>query len=369
MSILAEERLSRRPVTAKKQRCFVVLDLFCGAGGFSEGFRQAGFKIAAGIDNDPLALETYSKNFPEALTIRRDLSKDFDWQTDSLRLILKHGIDVIIGGPPCQGFSIAGKRTKEDPRNTLYRAYIKLIERLNPAAVVVENVPTILSLFEGEIAKRIQRDFEGLGYKTTVFTLTASGYGVPQNRRRTFFVGTKSLKSFRIPSPTTTLSPITTEMAISDLPLLDNDAGGEVLKYASEPDNEYQRIMRRKSIEIYNHWAVIHLKRTVNIINLVPDGGNYKDLPSKLRNTRRVNIAWTRMNSKKPCFTIDAGHNHHFHYKANRVPTVRECARIQSFPDYFRFWGKKTSQFRQVGNAVPPLLAKAIAIALKEVLE
>ena len=368
MSILTQERLIGKPIISKKQRCFAVLDLFCGAGGFSEGFKQAGFKIVAGIDNDSLALETYSKNFPEAITLKRDLSKAFDWQTDSFRSILEQDIDVIIGGPPCQGFSIAGKRTREDPRNTLYRAYIKLIEHLNPAAIVVENVPTILSLFSGDIAKRIRRDFEALGYKTEVFTLTASDYGVPQSRRRTFFVGTKSLEKFKMPSPITAFSPITTEMAISDLPLLENNAGADVLKYITQPVNEYQRIMRNKSVEIYNHWAVMHLKRTIDIIKLVPDGGNYKNLPPKLRNTRKVNIAWTRMNSKKPCFTIDAGHNHHFHYKANRVPTVRECARIQSFPDRFRFFGNKTSQFRQVGNAVPPLLAKAIALSLKEVL-
>ena len=120
---------------------------------------------------------------------------------------------------------------------------------------------------------------------------------------------------------------------------------------------------------IKNHSISIHKEQTKQIISMVPDGGNYKDLPVELQSTRKVNIAWTRMNSEKPCFTIDTGHNHHFHYKENRVPTVRESARIQSFPDVFEFIGIKTSQLKQVGNAVPPIMAEAIAKQVIEVIE
>ena len=133
------------------------------------------------------------------------------------------------------------------------------------------------------------------------------------------------------------------------------------IPYSSKAKNDYQVRMRKGSKQLFNHWSVAHTEQTKSIIALVPDGGNYKDLPKRLQNTRRVNIAWTRMASYLPSFTIDAGHNHHFHYKANRVPTVRECARIQSFPDTFVFLGNKTSQYRQVGNAVPPLLAEVLA--------
>jgi DNA (cytosine-5)-methyltransferase 1 len=348
---------------------FNVIDLFCGAGGFSEGFRQAGFRIIAGIDNDSQALETYAKNFIAATVVNRDLSRNFLRSDAWIRNIQKAKIDIIIGGPPCQGFSIAGKRLRDDPRNRLYKAYLKFIKLLKPRVLVIENVPTILNLFHGEIAKQIKEDFEGFGYTTTVFSLLASDYGIPQSRKRVFFVGTKGRKSFRMSAPTTPFSPITVEMALSDLSLLGSSFEDDEDNYKRPPANEYQAAMRKGVRKLYNHWAVRHTPKTIEIIKLVPDGGNYKDLPVHLQNTRKVNIAWTRMNSKKPCFTIDAGHNHHFHYKANRVPTVRECARIQSFSDKFRFFGNKTSQFKQVGNAVPPLLAKEIALEVRRVLE
>ena len=135
-----------------------------------------------------------------------------------------------------------------------------------------------------------------------------------------------------------------------------------------DAQNAYQRFIRQNSKGVYNHDITKHNDKTKEIIAMVPDGGNYKDLPMELQQTRKVHIAWTRLNSKKPSFTIDCGHNHHFHYQYNRVPTVRESARIQSFPDNFVFLGNKGSQLKQVGNAVPPLMAKAISEQLKKYL-
>ena len=153
--------------------------------------------------------------------------------------------------------------------------------------------------------------------------------------------------------------------AISDLDFIgDSRLLPEHAEYLLEPQTEYQRMMRKDSSVLMNHVATIHTEQTRRIIAMVPDGGNYKNLPQELWNTRKVHIAWTRMRSDKPCFTIDCGHNHHFHYSANRVPTVREAARIQSFPDTFEILGIKTSQLKQVGNAVPPLLAEAVAKCL-----
>ncbi len=348
-----------------KYKC---IDLFCGAGGLSKGFFDSGYDIIAGIDSNAEALVTFQKNHPTAKAICYDLSNDIFKSTDKdIIELLGSKVDILIGGPPCQGLSIAGKRIADDPRNKLYKAYINLIKHFKPIAVVLENVPTIRSLFEGKIADAIIDDFTKLGFCVSVNTVYASDYGVPQKRRRTFFVGLLK-EAFTFPLPYTKQSPITCEQAISDLPLLQDELGGPCLPYSYKPVSDYQKLMREGSQFIYNHEAVEHTKRTKEIIRMVPDGGNYKDLPRELWNTRKVNIAWTRMNSNKPSFTIDAGHNHHFHYKADRVPTVRECARIQSFPDSFIFYGKRGSQYRQVGNAVPPLLAKAIADKLKEYL-
>ena len=159
---------------------------------------------------------------------------------------------------------------------------------------------------------------------------------------------------------------ITCEMALSDLPPLTDTLGEEVQDYYQKPKNEYQKLMRKKSTEVYNHIAANHSEKVRKIISMVPAGGNYKDLPEEYRHTRNFHVAWTRFPDDKPAPTIDTGHRHHFHYKYNRVPTVRECARIQSFPDDFIFLGNKTQQFRQVGNAVPPLMAEKIALQLRK---
>lgn len=338
-----------------------VLDLFSGAGGLSLGFQAAGFTIVGGVDIDINAIKTYAKNFPNSRAWLEDLNAPTleykKWETSQVG-----HIDVIVGGPPCQGFSLAGKRNPDDPRNLLYIKYMDAVEAISPKYVVIENVPNIASMNGGAVKRAIVADLEALGYVVQVETLNASHFGVPQARRRTFFVGSKPGLTFTFPKATTLENPYTSKDAISDLPSLDSSAIGVETQYKSSALNTYQKRMRTKSNSIFNHELVRHTQKTIQIVRLVPDGGNYKDLPEHLKDTRRVNIAWTRMNSNKPSFTIDAGHNHHFHYSENRVPSVRECARIQSFPDDFEFLGPRTSQYRQVGNAVPPTLAQAIAI-------
>ena len=332
------------------------LDLFCGCGGLSLGFEEAGFEISAGIDNDQEALETFAKNFKKAKTFNVDLSNKSQIPFDQIG-----EIDVILGGPPCQGFSIAGKRQAEDPRNKLTDAYINIVNQLNPKAVLIENVPNILNMANGSFRENITEMLEKLGFKVSIEKLNSVEFGVPQNRRRVFFIGVKDdyIRSNEI-DKLKSKNIITCGEALDDLPTLEHQLGDDAQSYAKEPQNEYQSLMRLKTQLVFNHISVDHKETTKSIIAQVPDGGNYKDLPLNLQSTRKVNIAWTRMNSNKPCFTIDAGHNHHFHYKQNRVPTVRECGRIQSFPDHFIFTGKRTSQYRQVGNAVPPLLAKTL---------
>ena len=341
------------------------IDLFCGAGGLSYGFQNAGFNILLGIDNDKKALDVFERTHNGAKSICGDITQI--GYKDIKDRIGDVSIDVIIGGPPCQGMSLSGPRKFEDPRNRLYLSYIRLVDEIQPKAFVIENVPGLVSLFGGQIKDSIIEKFSAMGYRVKYQILCASDYGVPQNRKRVVFVGTKGGVEFNYPKKIE--GKVTCSMALSDLPALEFELGEEVSCYASGPTNEYQELMRKNSSCVYNHIAATHSEKVKKIIAMVPDGCNYKSLPEEYRNSRNFHVAWTRFASDKPAPTIDTGHRHHFHYKWNRVPTVRECARLQSFPDDFIFLGNKTQQFRQVGNAVPPLLAQAIAVKVKEMLD
>ncbi len=342
-----------------------IIDLFCGCGGLSYGFESAGFKVLLGIDNDEKALETFEANHKGAKTICGDIT-EISYEKDIQPLIGKKKIDVIIGGPPCQGMSLSGPRKFDDPRNRLYLSYIRLVAEINPKAFVIENVPGLVGLFGGRIKDSIIQKLSQLGYTIQYKLLTASEYGVPQNRRRVVFVGMQK-GEYEYPEPVEEI--ISCKMALGDLPPIETGIGKDPANYVSEPQNSYQKKMREHSEVVHNHIAANHSERVRKIISLVPDGGNYKNLPDKYRESRNFNVAWTRFNSEKPAPTIDTGHRHHFHYKYNRVPTVRECARLQSFPDDFVFIGNKTQQFRQVGNAVPPIMAEAIALQLNKALD
>lgn len=342
-----------------------VIDLFCGCGGLSYGFESAGFNVLLGVDNDEKALETFELNHKDVKTICGDIT-EISYGEDIRPLIGGKKIDVIIGGPPCQGMSLSGPRKFDDPRNRLYLSYIRLVGEIKPKAFVIENVPGLVGLFDGKIKDNIIQKLSQLGYTVQYKILTASEYGVPQSRRRVVFVGMK-VGEYEYPMPTQ--KTITCEMALSDLPPIEAGIGEDPAIYVSEPQNSYQKKMRDHSREVHNHIAANHSERVRKIISHVPDGGNYKNLPEEYRDSRNFNVAWTRFNSKKPAPTIDTGHRHHFHYKYNRVPTVRECARLQSFPDDFVFLGNKTQQFRQVGNAVPPIMAESIAIQLIKALD
>ena len=341
------------------------IDLFCGCGGLSYGFEMAGFNILLGIDNDSKALETFELNHKNAKSICGDITQ-ITYENDIKPIIGDTEIDIIIGGPPCQGMSLSGPRKFDDPRNKLYLSYIRLVEEIQPKMFVIENVPGLVGLFGGQIKNSIIEKFKSMGYDIQYRILCASDYGVPQSRRRVVFVGSR-IGKYEYPS--TDHEIITCSMALSDLPPLEDELGEETMPYETLPQNKYQELMRRRSKAVKNHVAASHSERVKQIISLVPDGGNYKDLPEEYAHSRNFHVAWTRFASNKPAPTIDTGHRHHFHYKYNRVPTVRECARLQSFPDDFIFLGNKTQQFRQVGNAVPPIMAWEIAKQVMKSLE
>lgn len=357
-----------------------VVDVFSGAGGLSRGFMDAGFNVVLGVDFDDAALKTFQENHGHADIMKLDLfdhdniDKIVDYLSEK-----KIDLDVLVGGPPCQGFSLAGKREEFDKRNVLYSAMVKVAERLQPKIVVLENVLGMLTLYNGAGAQRVREDFESIGYELEdPRILYAPEYGVPQIRKRVFFV--MKLKeeikgTFKYPEPELTESEfITTEQAISDLPSLigsEDYSLNQLWDYKEQSLSIYQSFMRKDSITIHNHIPTKHADETVRLIKLVPEGKNYKALPIEELEKRefKYNEALTRYHSKKPSRTIDTGHRTHFHYKYDRIPTVRENARLQSFPDDFIFYGNKQEQYRQVGNAVPPLLGKAVAKKVKELLD
>lgn len=338
-----------------------IIDLFCGCGGLSKGFEKAGFEVELAIDLWEDAVKTYNHNHKEAIAICDDIHNLGD---DILNRIKEKGEVVgVVGGPPCQGYSTVGTRDVNDPRNHLYLEYCRIVEKILPEFFVIENVKGLTTLGGGIFKEDIINRFQNLGYKVQYRILNAADYGVPQNRQRVFFVGMKN-KKFIFPEGKDYI--ITSEDALSDLPSLDSEEDSTI--YISEPQNEYQRLMRINSNKVLNHEKTNHIEQTISIISMIPDGGNIFDLPEEYWNIRKYNKAFERMSSKAPSNTIDTGHRNYFHYKENRIPSVRESARIQSFPDHFEVLGSKTSQYKQIGNAVPPLLAYEVAQAIRKCL-
>ena len=353
-----------------------VIDLFSGCGGLSKGFIDAGYEILIGVDNDEAALETFKRNHAGAIALNADLSQHETFDMID-RIANGRIIDVIIAGPPCQGFSLTGPRNFDDKRNTLYLSVIEAVRRYIPKAFIIENVPGMATLYRGEIKKEVVRRLTELGYNVESNVLCAADYGVPQMRKRLFFMGVQ--QNIGVPQfPDPLLSPdayVTCSQAISDLPAREpqeNDAqwfGMEIDEYSSEPQTRYQMRMRGDCNTLYNHIATQHKQFVIDTISQVPEGGNYKSLPTGVGESRRFNEAWTRYHSDRPSKTIDTGHRNHFHYMYNRVPTIRENARLQSFPDEFVFYGTRTQQNRQVGNAVPPLLGYHLGLKLRAIIE
>jgi len=345
-----------------------VLDLFCGAGGLSLGFKLAGFQIVGGIDFQQDAIYTHEKNFKNSISICGDIKEISD---DKVKELYENKVDIIIGGPPCQGFSAGNRQQIEnDPRNKLFFEFIRFVRILQPKAVVIENVRQILTKDKGFAKTKIFEILEELGYNVDVRVLKASDYGVPQNRNRAIFIGLKKeygkidydkIKKISI--------PVTVKEAIGELYELENRNTNII---TIKPLTKFQKYVRSKDNMIFNHDIKYPNQEVQDRINFVPQGGNWQNVPENMWKTKRNNrhsSAYRRLDENKPSITIDTGHMNYFHPLYNRVPTVRESARLQSFPDDFIFVGTPTSQLRQVGNAVPPLMAKAVAELIKETLE
>jgi len=333
-----------------------LVDLFSGCGGLSFGFEQAGFECIVGVDIDKPALSTFKHNHSHAKPLNLDLSEDSSI-AEVLEAVEDKSVEIIVAGPPCQGFSLTGSRNESDKRNKLFYSVFKLAEKVKPNFIVIENVPGISTLYNGRARQAIIDEFKRLGYSCSEKLMYAPDYGVPQIRKRMFFVGSLRGEAFQFPEPTHTKENyVTCEKAIGDLTSLEGDIGVEETEYSSTPMSDYQKTMRKGSKTLFNHVGTKHTDLVVSVIRQVPEGGNYKDLPPGVGESRKFNEAWTRYHSNKPSKTIDTGHRNHFHYKWDRVPSARENARLQSFPDIFEFVGSKTQQYKQIGNAVPPIL-------------
>ncbi len=343
-----------------------IIDLFCGCGGLSLGFEQAGFEPILAIDLWKDAIVTYNHNrkhkVGECIDIK-DLSDEY------LESLNSNGDIVgVIGGPPCQGYSTVGTRDINDPRNQLYLQYCRVVEQVKPQFFVLENVKGLTTLSNGLFRDDIYNRFSKLGYNVVYKIINAAHYGVPQNRERVFFIGIKD-KFFEFPEGNPN-KLITCSDALSDLPKIDTENGTLLQhEYLSVAKNDYQKKMRKNCKVVKNHQITMHTEQTKKIIGMIPDGGKIKDLPKEYWDVRKYNKAFERMSSVRPSNTVDTGHRNYFHYSENRIPTARENARLQSFPDDFEIIGTRTSQYKQIGNAVPPLLAYAIASAIKKQLE
>ena len=345
---------------------FNVIDLFSGVGGLSLGFRMAGFEIILANEIDKEISESYKLNHPETEMINEDITK---LDIETIFGAYKNTIDVVIGGPPCQGFSQKGKRKSiDDERNFLFKYFFKVVETLKPKYFLMENVPNLLTTEKGYFKKEIEYLFGNIGYKINSGILLASDYGIPQNRKRAFILGKLGDSELKLPDALN----ITTTIwdAISDLAYLNSGEGEFKQNYKFEPQSNYQELMRKDSEYLYNHIATKHSKIALERLKLIPPNKGKEVLPKEHLTKSIYSGTWTRMNKDERSVTIttrfDTPSSGKFtHPFLDRAITVREAARIQSFPDNFVFYGSKTSQMKQVGNAVPPLLSKQKATIIK----
>jgi DNA (cytosine-5)-methyltransferase 1 len=358
----------------------LVADLFSGAGGLTLGFKLAGYSVVFALDVDWDAMYTYTKNNPEVAWLCKDVRKVSVVEIEDVSGLKRGDLDIAIAGIPCEGYSQLNRRyDPSDPRNYLFLEFLRIVKALKPRAILIENVPGMFRRSGGLFRRAVEEALRGLGYHVYTMELSAVNYGVPQRRERVFFVGFISSPGAFSPPPPTHCIPaksilsylgkhdvvevgkcLTVWDAISDLPPL--EPGEEKQEYESPPKTEYQRIMREGATRLFNHIAPKHPEWTIKRIASTPPG---KPIYSTFK--QRIRLSWD-----EPSPTIPAGGVRpqwfFAHPEQPRGLTVREVARLQSFPDTYVFYGNMVKRRILVGDAVPPLLAKAIAEHLKRYL-
>lgn len=377
------------------------IDLFCGAGGITQGFKQAGYHCLYANDFMPEAIETFRHNNPTTFAECKSIQ---DVNASELRKkldIQKGELDVLVGGPPCQGFSInAPSRFLNDPRNSLFKHYARFVEEFSPKTFVFENVPGLLSMADGAIFQKILQVFNELGYHLSVKILFGPHYGIPQERWRLILMGSqygelshptpthfaKGRANFRGGSTLTIplkaedverlLPAVNVGDAIRDLPRLTMGEGAEEVGYTTDPTSAYALRLRNPDGITFNHVAAKLSKQNVERMQHVPPGGSWRDIPHELlprgmQQARKSDHTkrYGRLNFQGLSGTVLTKCDPHwgtvFLPDQDRTLSVREAARLQSFPDQYRFLGSRVSQYVQVGNAVPVLMARAIAHAVR----
>lgn len=349
---------------------FKVLDLFCGAGGFSYGMdKNPHFQTAVALDIDEKAAVTFKMNIPQAEVLVGNIT-DTTVKEKVKLLSQRAGVNMIIGGPPCQGYSMKGKKLGlKDPRNFLFREYLNLVKELNPKVFVIENVKGLLLSSNGWFKDEIIKEIEELGYAVEYGVLNAADFGVPQSRERAIFICSKG-HPISLPKPYCK-HRTTVRDAISDLSYLNSGEGEFEQDYSIEAESEYQKLMRAGSNKLFNHKASNHKQVAIDKLKLIPPEQGKECLPFEMHGNQKFKTTWGRLRWDDVSPTIDTrfdassnGTNNHPYL--NRAITPREAARLQSFDDSFIFYGSKVYVRRQIGNAVPPLLAKAIADQIEE---
>lgn len=352
---------------------FNILDLFCGAGGFSYGMeKNSDFETVIALDNDKFAGLTFKKNMVKTDVIIGDITEE-SVKECVIEKAQKKGVNMIIGGPPCQGYSMKGKKLGlKDPRNFLFREYLNFVRILQPDIFVIENVKGLLLASKGWFKDEIINAIIELGYCVELGLLNASEYGVPQARERAIFICSRHNR-VKLPNPIVK-KVVTVRDAISDLSYLESGEGKFEQEYIKPIESEYQKLMRNGSSKLYNHKASNHKKIAIEKLKLIPPEKGKEFLPQELHGNQKFKTTWGRLTWDSVSPTIDTrfdassnGTNNHPYL--NRAITPREAARIQSFDDKFIFYGAKIHIRKQIGNAVPPLLAKAIADQIERKLD
>jgi DNA (cytosine-5)-methyltransferase 1 len=338
------------------------IEIFSGAGGMSLGATMAGIDVRIAIEKDSFAAETFASNHKSTTVVVDDIKniKEFSFERNNKKVVL-------FGGPPCQGFSNSNQKTrsKDNPKNWLFKEFMRCVKLIAPDWVVIENVRGLMNIEKGFFLESICKDLNKLGYTVNYKILNAVDFGVPQKRERIFIVGSLHGIAFDFPTPTN-IKPVTVAEAILDLPELKNGDMIEVLEYRKNNKSDYTKIMRQGTKKIYQNFVTKNADLIVERYKHIPQGGNWKNIPNELMSnykdhTRCHHGIYRRLNENEPSVVIgNFRKNMLIHPIQNRGLSIREAARLQSFPDSYQFVGPLIHIQQQVGDAVPPLLAKAI---------